>query len=60
MLTAIKPGKSPSYRESQENDGFDPQGLTPEQITLLAQKVYALLLEEIRLESERHGGIRSR
>lgn len=31
------------------------QGLTPEQVEVLAQKVYDLLLDELRLEVERYG-----
>lgn len=31
------------------------QGLTPAQITLLAQKVYDLMRDEMRIEAERHG-----
>lgn len=34
------------------------QGLTPEQIQILAQKVYDLLLDELRLEAERFGRFR--
>jgi hypothetical protein len=31
------------------------QGLTPEQIQILAQKVYDMLLDELRIEAERLG-----
>lgn len=31
------------------------QGLTPDQLKLLAHKVYALLLDELRLDIERAG-----
>lgn len=31
------------------------QGLTPDQLNLLAHKVYALLLDEVRLDDERAG-----
>jgi hypothetical protein len=40
--------------QQQDSDGY-VQGLTPEQIQVLAQKVYDLLLEELRIEQERHG-----
>ena len=33
------------------------QQLTPCQIETLAQKVYALLLDELRIEAERHGSV---
>jgi hypothetical protein len=33
------------------------QQLTPCQIQTLAQKVYALLLDELRIEAERHGRV---
>jgi hypothetical protein len=33
------------------------RNLTPCQIETLAQKVYALLLDELRIEAERHGRI---
>ena len=31
------------------------QGLTPQQIQMLAQKVYDLMLDEVRIEVERNG-----
>ena len=37
-----------------DTDGY-VQGLTSTQIQVLAQKVYDLLLEEMRIERERHG-----
>lgn len=40
----------------QEDDDHTIQGLTPDQIEILAQKVYDLLLEETRIEKDRHGG----
>ena len=44
--------QSPASKE--DTDGFI-QGLTSAEIGVLAQKVYDLLLDELRLEAERHG-----
>jgi hypothetical protein len=41
--------------DSQEDSDSLIQGLTPAQIQVLAQKVYDLLLDELRIEAERHG-----
>ena len=45
-----------------DDDGDESlvEGLTPEQISVLAQRVYDLLLEELRIERERHGELGSR
>jgi hypothetical protein len=61
MISSIKAGqpKTHSTPEHEDVEG-QVQGLTPEQLTVLAQKVYDLLLEELRIEKERHGGIGSR
>jgi hypothetical protein len=40
----------------QEDSDHLIQGLTSDQIKILAQKIYDLILEETRIESERHGG----
>ena len=42
-------------RPRQDDDDTSIQGLTPAQVSVLAQKVYDLLLDELRLEAERHG-----
>jgi hypothetical protein len=61
MVASIKPGTSTTHRAPEHEDvEGQVQGLTPEQLTVLAQKVYDLLLEELRIEKERHGGIGSR
>jgi hypothetical protein len=39
----------------REDDDTLIQGLTPAQVHVLAQKVYDLLLDELRLEAERYG-----
>ena len=44
----------PAPPEQDDNDSLI-QGLTPGQIQVLATKVYDLLLDEIRLETERMG-----
>ena len=41
--------------EPVEDDEFLIQGLTPLQIEALAQKVYDLFLDELRIEAERYG-----
>ena len=41
--------------EPLEDDEFLIQGLTPIQIEALAQKVYDLFLDELRIEAERYG-----
>lgn len=41
--------------EPLEDDEFLIQGLTPLQIEVLAQKVYDLFLDELRIEAERYG-----
>jgi hypothetical protein len=46
--------------DSSGCDDHDPnddllEGLTPEQLKELSERVYALLLGEIRIEQERHG-----
>jgi hypothetical protein len=43
--------------EQLDSDGY-VQGLTSAQIQMLAEKVYDLLLEEMRIEQERHGASR--
>jgi hypothetical protein len=43
-----------SKRDKEDIDALI-QGLTPVQIDVLAQKVYDLLLDELRLEAERYG-----
>jgi len=61
MAASIKPGSSTAQSAPEHEDIEGAvQGLTPEQLTVLAQKVYDLLLEELRIEKERHGGIGSR
>jgi hypothetical protein len=61
MITSIKVGPPRTQPVSrQEGVEGQVQGLTPEQLTVVAQKVYDLLLEELRIEMERHGGMRSR
>lgn len=42
-------------KPAQDDDDTSIQGLTPAQISVLAQKVYDLLLDELRIEAERHG-----
>lgn len=42
--------------EPLEDDDFLIQGLTPAEIDALAQKVYDLFLDELRIEQERYGG----
>ena len=61
MVSSITPGarQSANAPVQEDNDSLI-QGLTPEEIKVLAQKVYDLLLEEMRIELERHGSIRSR
>lgn len=44
----------PRNNSQEDSDSFI-QGLTPAQIQVLAQKVYDLLLDELRIEAERHG-----
>lgn len=44
-----------SEDEPLEDDEFLIQGLTPLQIEALAQKVYDLFLDELRIEAERYG-----
>ena len=44
----------PAPAPQEDTDGL-VQGLTPAEIRVLAQKVYDLLLDELRLEVERHG-----
>ena len=47
--------KDPCGNSGQEDgDGFI-QGLDRQQIRELAEKIYDLLLDELRLEQERHG-----
>lgn len=41
--------------EPLEDDEYLIQGLTPLQIEALAQKVYDLFLDELRIEAERYG-----
>lgn len=43
------------WNDSQEDSDSLIQGLTPAQIQVLAQKVYDLLLDELRIEAERRG-----
>lgn len=46
-----------SITDSQPSETMESmiQGLTPDQLKLLAHKVYALLLDELRLDDERAG-----
>ena len=41
--------------EPLEDDDNLIQGLTPAEINVLAQKVYDLFLDELRIEEERYG-----
>jgi hypothetical protein len=40
---------------AQDDNDLLIQGLTSAEITLLAQKIYDLMLDELRIEAERHG-----
>lgn len=42
---------------AQEDTEALIQGLTREQLQILAEKVYDLLLDELRIEAERHGQV---
>ena len=48
------PPPTTNAMEAEDTDGMI-QGLTSGEIQMLAQKVYDLLLDELRLEAERHG-----
>jgi hypothetical protein len=51
-------GKSEAESELEpEDDDSMLQGLTPDQIAMLAHRVYDLLLDELRIEAERYGRI---
>jgi hypothetical protein len=57
-VTSLAPSTTkPSLDEVTDVIGLRVQGLSQEQLNALAIKVYDLLLEELRIESERHGGI---
>jgi hypothetical protein len=45
-------------KHSYEDTDTLIQGLTPEQIQILVQKVYDLMLDELRIEAERYGRLR--
>jgi hypothetical protein len=48
------PMQAARSRRGQDSDALI-QGLTPEELQLLAEKVYKLLQDEMRIEAERHG-----
>jgi hypothetical protein len=53
---AAKNGQMQRSRPPAEEDNDSSiQGLTNAEIRMLAQKVYDLLLDELRIEAERHG-----
>jgi hypothetical protein len=54
MLTAQESERDDDD-ESVEDTESEIQGLSPVQIEVLAQKVYDLLLDELRIEEERYG-----
>jgi hypothetical protein len=48
-------GSNPTQPNKRPDDDTTLTGLTPDELQTLAQKVYALMIDEVRLESERHG-----
>jgi hypothetical protein len=48
-------GSNQTQPNTRPDDDTMLTGLTPDELQALAQKVYALLIDEVRLETERHG-----